>query len=31
MDNEQAKILAEALGGTAWNSGGDINIIKLER
>ena len=31
MDNEQAEILAEALGGTAWDSGGGINVIKLER
>jgi hypothetical protein len=31
MDNEQAKIVAEALGGTSWDSGGGINLIKLER
>ena len=31
MDSEQAEIVAEALGGTAWDSGGGINLIKLER
>jgi len=31
MDTGQAEIVAEALGGTAWDSGGGINLIKLER
>jgi hypothetical protein len=31
MDSEQAELAARALGGTAWNSGGGINLIRFER
>ena len=31
MDSEQAKIVAEALGGTSWDSGGGIYLVRLER
>jgi len=31
MSEEQAKTIAEALGGTAWNSGGDVYLVRVER
>ncbi len=31
MDAEKVGILAEALGGTSWNSGGGIHLVRLER
>ena len=31
MDSGQAEVVAEALGGTSWDSGAGINLIKLER
>lgn len=31
MDEQQAKAVAEALGGEAWNSGGDIWLVLFRR
>ena len=31
MDEQQATIVAEALGGTPWQSGGDVWLVVLER
>jgi hypothetical protein len=31
MDAENAGIIAEALGGTSWNSGGGIHLVRVER
>jgi hypothetical protein len=31
MNAELAKIVAEALGGVSWNSGGGINLVRIER
>lgn len=31
MDEVQATAVAEALGGTAWNSGGGIWLVRFER
>jgi len=31
MDERQANAVAEALGGTAWNSGGGIWLVRFER
>ena len=31
MDEEQANAIAEALGGCAWNSGGNIWLVRFER
>lgn len=31
MNNEQAEIVAEALGGVPWDSGGGINLVGFKR
>jgi len=31
MDEQQAVALANLLGGSAWNSGGGIWLVRLER
>jgi len=31
MDEGQAQEIAQALGGNAWNSGGGICLVKIER
>ena len=31
MDEQQANAIADVLGGTAWNSGGDIWLLRIER
>ena len=31
MDADQAQAVAEALGGSAWNSGGGIYLVRIER
>ncbi len=31
MNEEQSKAVADALGGSAWNSGGGIHLVKFER
>jgi hypothetical protein len=31
MNTQRAKIVAEALGGVSWNSGGGINLVRIER
>ena len=31
MDEEQATAIAEAIGGAAWNSGGGMYLVRLER
>jgi hypothetical protein len=31
MDERQAEAVAEALGGAAWNSGGGIWLVQLQR
>ena len=31
MNEDQANVIAEALGGDAWNSGGDIWLVRIER
>jgi len=31
MDEQQAGAVAEALGGAAWNSGGGIWLVRLQR
>jgi len=31
MDEQAARAVAEALGGSAWNSGGSIWLVRFER
>jgi hypothetical protein len=31
MNTKQAEIMAEAFGGVSWNSGGGINLVRIER
>lgn len=31
MNAEQAEVVAEALGGVAWNSGGGANLVGFKR
>ena len=31
MDPDQVQAVAEALGGSAWNSGGGIYLVRIER
>lgn len=31
MDEQQAEAVAAALGGTAWNSGGGLYLVRIER
>lgn len=31
MDEQQANAVAKALGGSAWNSGGGIWLVRFER
>lgn len=31
MNEEQAKAVADALGGNAWNSGGNIWLVQVQK
>lgn len=31
MNEQEAQSIAEAIGGSAWNSGGGIYLVRIER